>query len=227
MTAHPAPGWPVLTPTCHPDRPPAAMVDLAGVLHRCWQAIRARHPQVPAAVLVVASGSPARGGQAMKWGHFATLRWQHGPARLPEVLVSGEGLARPPHQVLTTLLHEAAHGLAATRGVTDTSRQGRWHNRRFAEHARELGLHPVKDERLGWSPCTLPPGTAQAYRAELDQLAGVAGLYRHAEARPASNRSSNNGLACTCGCGRKIRVSRSGYDAGPILCGICHARFRP
>jgi hypothetical protein len=216
-----------LTPTCQPADRPAAVVDVAAVLHRCWQAIRGRHPQVPAAVVVVASGSPARAGQGMKWGHFATLRWQHGTARLPEVLVSGEGLARTPEQVLTTLLHEAAHGLADARGIADTSRQGRWHNQRFAGLARELGLEPVKDDRLGWSPCTLPAGTAQVYRAELGQLGAVRGTYRHPEYTVTASRSSNNGVACTCDCGRKIRVSVGGYHAGPILCGLCSGRFRP
>jgi hypothetical protein len=56
------------------------------------------------------------------------------------VLVSGEGLQRGPVDVLGTLLHEAAHGLAYARKVSDTSRQGRYHNRRYATLAGELGL---------------------------------------------------------------------------------------
>jgi hypothetical protein len=35
-------------------------------------------------------------------------------------------------------VHEAAHGLANTRGVKDTSRQGRYHNKRFRALAEEL-----------------------------------------------------------------------------------------
>ncbi|WP_238487764.1 tyrosine-type recombinase/integrase [Actinoplanes flavus] len=70
----------------------------------------------------------------MKWGHFASLRWQHGDRQLPEVLVSGEGLKRSPAEILVTLLHEAAHGLADVRGIQDTSRQGRWHNKKFGKN---------------------------------------------------------------------------------------------
>jgi hypothetical protein len=217
-----------VTHTCQATDEQVSIVDLIAALHRCWQAIRTRHPDVPAAIIVVASGSPTRASQAMKWGHFATLRWQHGTTRLPEVLVSGEGLSRTPEQVLTTLLHEAAHSLADTRNIKDTSRQGRWHNQRFATHARELGLEPAKDDKLGWSPCTLPPATADTYRAELDQLTAALGTYRHADiAETATRTSSNNGVACECDCGRKIRVSRTVYETGPILCGTCDGRFLP
>src|SRR4029450_12326513 len=106
--------------------------------------------------------APGGAGQT-KWGHFASMRWQRGSDRLPEVLVSGDGLARTPGEVLTTLLHEAAHSLADARTIQDTSRQGRWHNKRFAALATELGLDPRMDPRLGWSPCTLPPETAETY----------------------------------------------------------------
>jgi hypothetical protein len=42
--------------------------------------------------------------------------------------------------VLDTELHEAAHGLAAARGIQDTSRQGRYRNARYRGLAEELGL---------------------------------------------------------------------------------------
>jgi hypothetical protein len=67
------------------------------------------------------------------------------------VLVSGEGLQRGPVAVLGTLLHEAAHGLACARCIQDTSRQGRYHNRRYATLARELGLDVAHMQPIGWS----------------------------------------------------------------------------
>ena len=63
-------------------------------------------------------------------------------------MISGEGLARTPREVLGTLLHEAAHALAAARGITDTSRQGRYHNKKYAALAAELGLDVAEDSRL-------------------------------------------------------------------------------
>jgi len=213
----------VLTRTCQDDGFTSA--DLVGALERAWRAIRARHPEVPAAVVVVGSGTAA--GRA-KDGHYAAMRWQHGTDRLPEVLVSGEGLKRPVTDVLTTLLHEATHGLADARGIQDTSRQGRWHNKKFAALADELGLDTPKDSRIGWSACTLRPATATTYREVLDHLGTTLSAYRHPElASSASVRSSNNALACVCACPRRIRVTRSVLDLGPITCGICDTDFEP
>ena len=42
--------------------------------------------------------------------------------------------------MLDTELHEAAHGLAAARGIQDTGRQGRYRNARYPGLAEELGL---------------------------------------------------------------------------------------
>src|SRR5690606_33164769 len=125
-----------------------------------------------------------------------------------EVLVSGEGLRRTPTEVLTTLLHEAAHALADRRGIQDTSRQGRWHNRHFATLANELGLTASKDPRYGWSPCSLRPDTAEAYKSILDELAAAMRAYRHPEPTTENTRTNNNnGLVLECDCPRKIRVS--------------------
>jgi hypothetical protein len=200
---------------------------LVAALEQCWTAIRVRHPEVPAAIIVVGSGSPTKASDTLKWGHFASLRWQHGQHRLPEVLVSGEGMSRTPDEIFTTLLHEATHGLADTRNVQDTSRQGRWHNKRFAKLAAELGMDTTKHDKLGYSPCTLQPSTAARYRIVIDGLAGALGAYRHAEVIETKQRASNNnGVTCECDCPRKIRVSQTVYEAGPIVCGVCDIPFR-
>jgi len=212
-----------LTRACQSDA--FTVADLVGALERAWQAIRVRHPEMPAAVLVVASGTAA--GHA-KYGHYAAMRWQHGSDRLPEVLVSGEGLKRPVTEVFTTLVHEAAHGLADARGIKDTSRQGRWHNKQFAKLADELGLDTIKDPRIGWSPCSLRETTAHIYREVLDDLGTALSAYRHPELTGgASARNSNNGQACVCICPRRIRVARSVLDLGPITCAVCGSDFEP
>jgi hypothetical protein len=40
--------------------------------------------------------------------------------------------------VLENLLHMAAHGLAAARGISDTSRRGQYHNKKDRELARSV-----------------------------------------------------------------------------------------
>jgi hypothetical protein len=215
---------PALTRTCQDDTYTTA--PLVGALESAWTAIRTRHPEIPAAVIIVGSGSSGTKAHDLKYGHYATLRWQHGDNQLPEVLVSGEGLRRTPAEVFTTLLHEATHALADRRGIQDTSRQGRWHNRHFAALAAELGLTASRHHKLGWSPCTLQTTTAAAYASVLAELGTAMRAYRHPETITARKRANNNnGLALTCGCSRRIRVSVAVAEAGPILCGLCDALF--
>jgi hypothetical protein len=197
---------------------------LVTAMDRTWAAIQARHPAVPAVVIALGAGSGR--GRGLTLGHFAPGRWQHGEGTLPELFIGGEGLARGGRELLGTLLHEAAHGVAAARGIQDTSRQGRFHNTRYADLARELGLEVAKTGTIGWSATTVPDATAARYRAELRRLDAALVAWRHADGAARGGRaSSNNGLAARCDCGRRIRVSASVLAMGPITCGICGTHF--
>ncbi len=196
---------------------------LVACLERTWQAIQQLHPDVPDAVLVVASGSE---GKRLNLGHFAAHRWQVAGADRHEVLVGGEGLHRGPTDVLGTLLHEAAHGLAQARGVADTSRQGRYHNRRYAALARELGLEVATQPPIGWSATTVREPTASGYAAQLADLATALVLWRRLELRAGTTSKARNLLACTCDCGRRIRAAKTTLAEAPILCGLCEQPFQ-
>ena len=101
-----------MTPAPPVDR--AAASRLVAALEHAWTSIRTHHPDVPQAVVVVASGSDPR-SRRLNLGPFAAGRWQltspDAPTDRAEVLVGGEGLQRGPVDVLGTLLYEAAHGL--------------------------------------------------------------------------------------------------------------------
>jgi hypothetical protein len=218
-----------MTATPSVDR--AAASRLVAALEHAWAAIRTWHPDVPQVVIVVASGSDPR-SRRLHLGHFAAGRWQltspDAPSDRAEVLVSGEGLQRGPVDVLGTLLHEAAHGLAHVRKVSDTSRQGRYHNRRYATLAGELGLDVAHVQPIGWSATSVPEPTAARYAKTLTELGEALVLWRRAEqANAAGPGRSRNALACTCGCGRRIRVARSVLELAPILCGTCAQPFEP
>ena len=197
---------------------------LLACLERTWQAIRQQHPEVPEAVLVVASGAE---GRRLNLGHFAPHRWQVAGADRHEVLVGGEGLQRGPLDVLGTLLHEAAHGLAQARSIQDTSRQGRYHNRRYATLARELGLEVASVKPIGWSHTSVPEPTADRYGAQLEELAAALVLWRRLERRAGAGGKSRNLLACACACRRRIRVARATLAEAPILCALCAQPFQP
>jgi hypothetical protein len=212
-----------VTPTRQPAYTTARLVS---ALEAAWSAIRINYPEVPAVVVVVASGSPKRAAAMLTLGHFAASRWQYGDTRLAEVMVSGEGLSRTAPEVLATLLHEAAHGLAHTRGIKDTSRQGRWHNHHFKAIAEQLGLAIAKDPKIGWSVTAITDATLSHYSDVLVELAGAMSAYRHCEPldTPAAT-TSRNGVALECGCPRKIRVSLTVAAEGPIICGLCDNPF--
>jgi hypothetical protein len=218
-----------MTATPAVDR--AAASRLVAALEHTWTAIRTHHPEVPEVVIVVASGSDPR-SRRLNLGHFAAGRWQltspDQPSDRAEVLVSGEGLQRGPVDVLGTLLHEAAHGLAYARKLSDTSRQGCYHNRRYATLARELGLEVAHVQPIGWSATSVPEPTAGRYAEVLAELAAALVLWRRAEqASPGGPGRSRNALACTCACGRRIRVARSVLELAPILCAVCAQPFQP
>jgi hypothetical protein len=247
---------------------------LLAALEATWAAIRDRHPQVPEAVIVLASGSVGAPRGALKLGHFAAMRWTTAPAAdgpdqtgpqtgaqtgpqagiqdggpgvaLPEVFVGGEGLARGAVDVLGTLLHEATHALAHVRGIQDCSRQGRYHNRRFADLAHELGLLVTQRPGIGWSDTHVPDVTRADYVDALATLNAAITLHRRAEhtVRPFpgdddqptgsptgtdtgadAGPGSCNGTAARCGCGRRIRVTASVLALGPITCGLCGHLF--
>lgn len=197
---------------------------LVAAIEGTWSAIRSRHEDVPEVVVTIGSGSESKG---MKLGHFAAERWVRGEEAMHELFVGGEGLARGGAGVLGTLLHEAAHGAAQTRGIKDTSRQGRYHNAKFKAIAESFGLSIEHDNSIGWSVTTVPDDTAASYRREVDELDATITAYRRAEVASGTGgrKNNNNGAAAICGCGRKIRASLAVLEDGPIICGICGAEF--
>jgi hypothetical protein len=75
---------------------------------------------------------------------------------------------------------------------------------------RELGLDVGHVQPIGWSATSVPEPTATRYGEVLAELAAALVLWRRAElASPAGSGRSRNALACSCACGRRIRVARS------------------
>src|SRR6266545_3894693 len=199
---------------------------VVAALEDAWTAVRAHHADVPQVVIILGAGSEARKG-LFKWGYFAVVCWYVAGANRPEVLVSGEGLRRGARDVLATLMHEAAHGMANTRQIQDTSRQGRWHNRRFATLAEELGLKVTQDQKTGWSQTHLTEQLADRYADQLTGLSSALLLWRHAELQLGTATTSRNLLACSCECGRKLRVAKTTLEQAPIICSACDEPFTP
>jgi hypothetical protein len=101
-------------------------------------------------------------------------------------------------------------------------------NRRYATLARELGLDVAHQQPIGWSATSVPEPTATRYVEVLAELGAALVLWRRVEqAAPTGPGRSRNPLACSCPCGRRIRVARSVLELAPILCAGCTQPFEP
>lgn len=144
-------------------------------MEQAYADVRANHPDLPADIVFVMGQGATRSG--IKYGHFATGRWTAKDAvrsgEVPEVLISAECLAMGAEQVMQTIVHEAVHALAHARGVKETSRQNRYHNRKFVDLAEELGMfypHDGPDATIGWSAVELTEETKAKYSERISLL---------------------------------------------------------
>jgi hypothetical protein len=218
---------------------------LIAALEHAWSQIRARHPDVPPVVVITGTGRTGRGHATL--GHFCAERWHTDDAeRVSELFIAGEllagnGVHTGGRVTLKTLLHEAAHGVATTRGIKDCSRQNRYHNRAFARLAAELGLaapespHPV----LGYSVATLEDATAAAWAeviaaidaARLPHLGEMFTATAVTTGEPGAVAQSRAGtrfqVACQCPQPRTLSITPRQYETAPLICGACEQTFEP
>ena len=228
-----------------PGEPPADEPTASALVAACeeaWKAIQDHHPEVPDAVVVLGSG--VERGRLVKLGHWWNARWLADGQVRGEVLLAGEALHLPPAAVFEVLLHEAAHGLSAARGVKDTSRGGRYHNGRFRDAAEEVGLVVEPMAPYGLARTTLSPLSEDRYAGAIARLGDAMRIARQLEGRAVGQsegqgegqevdessagaertRSRTSALA-QCPCGRKLRMAPTVLAAGPVLCGLCEAEF--
>jgi hypothetical protein len=257
--------------------PAATGSSLIAALEHTWATIRQQRPELPEVVFITGTGLRHANTVSVdaKWGHFGAERWVQGrpqpttppateagqdaglhvpPDRKPELFVAGESFAEGATHTLTTILHEAVHALASVRGVKDTSRQGKYHNRRFVGLAAELDLewpaeakaHPVS----GFSEVQLSEVAQIFYADTIAELDTAIGLHLDTfrrlrlgggQATPGTTSEGDGGdgeegggksfnrskLVCDCYPERSIRVSPKQAERGPILCGVCGGEFQP
>lgn len=197
-------------------------------LESAWKAIQAEHPDTPNARLVIGSGN--KGGSYKYHGYYGPERWHVEEDKLPEVMIAGGRFSDGARLTFETLLHEAVHGIAATRGIQDTSRQGRWHNAKFKALAEEVGLVVEKDKAIGHRTTEITDETAVVYAKVIHDLeVAIAGAYRVRErggTKAASERPGSKTLRCSCD--RKIRMTDDDeHEMQEVHCNICGTPFLP
>ncbi|MEU9061740.1 hypothetical protein AB0D13_23475 [Streptomyces sp. NPDC048430] len=152
-----------------------------------------------------------------------------------ELQVSSGTLGLGGRPMMEGLLHHAAHGLALTRGVSDTSSAGRWHNKRYGRLAREVGLTPPPraTKVFGLAHCPLADAEAEAWSDMIAALDAAAAVQLEATVESAvPPRTSRAGyrfpIICECApVPRRQHVTPFFFRQGPLLCGLCLAKFRP
>jgi len=144
---------------------------IIGLLEDVYEGLRMDTPDLPPVFFKLDHGRTLR---AQVWGHFAPNAWTADGEPRHEIMIASECLAAGADQVLQTVVHEAVHALAEARGIRETSRQGRYHNKRFVTLAEELGMtydapknrnaagKLVPDERIGYSAVVLTQETMVA-----------------------------------------------------------------
>lgn len=221
-------------------------------LESTWAAFQKHHPDLPDVVMVTGTGTQGRNRKRPKLGHHTADLWLDAAAggSRAELFVSGEAIAAGGQMVVETALHEAAHALAAARGIRDTSCAGRWHNRKFAELAKELGLEPPKraEKVIGFSECLITAATVSRYASVIRKL-DAAALARieapgKGEDEGQEQEQDEDGkkegprggkgragkrlaVACACEKPRRMQVTPKLLEGGPILCGTCREPFQP
>ena len=234
---------------------------IISAIEAAYEALQAEHPDLPDVVFVTGSGY--MGGTSAKWGHYGRDRWvrrQDGSVvteagRLPEVFLSGEAFAAGAEQTLQTLTHEAVHALAVVRDVKDTSRDGRYHNKRFVALAEELGLEWPEGRKphgtIGFSAVVLTEETKERYSDVMEDLSKAIAAHLDTFERmglttgsgegstegedgetpnlpkPEPKKKSRSNLKATCGCEepRIIRASAAVLEEGFIVCKLCGEEF--
>lgn len=161
-----------------PDLPVASVAEIAAgitaALVTGWNAIRARHSDVPEAVISMATGGRA---SSVELAHFAPRRWRlrEGDVEHHEVFVTAESLADGALKVFGYLLHEATHAANEHGGVDDCS-ASQYHNKHFRLKAEELGLVQRPDvdakwkKKYGFAGTELGEEAATAYSDEIAAL---------------------------------------------------------
>ncbi|ADJ43928.1 hypothetical protein AMES_2105 [Amycolatopsis mediterranei S699] len=193
------------------------------------------------------------------YGWFEPDAWRHGEQAVSELFVNADFADHakwisPAENVLVTLLHEACHVYADANKIKDTSRDGRYHNRRFGELALCIGLQIERDRQTGVRTPQLSARGAADYRDLIEHLESGLVVVRRprtlADADAESSKSApeasadGSGLAAgpaapapraryvfaSCGCrmGRRpvtLRVAQGSWRPGVIRCTACGQPF--
>lgn len=213
-------------------------VSLSGItktLEYAWSAVQKVHPEVRDAVLVVYMHP-----KGDRRGHWAPESWTvtaeelagdgetvRTEDRIDEVHLSSHVLSQGGRSIMETVVHEAVHSAARSRGIKDVSRQGRWHNKKFAIMADEFGLQVQRDKKVGHRTPDLTEEAVAIYQEAIMWLNDETGsLFQTMNLAAAKPKNAANTVKLVCPvCKRYFRIGRKQLEYGAINCDPCGVEF--
>ncbi len=163
-------------------------------------------------------------------GHFTIGKvWKAEEGRYNEINISAEHLDRPIENIMATLCHETVHFYCQVKGIADTSKGGRYHNKNFKREAELRGLSISYARYIGYS-VTEP--TKEFIQVLIDNaiekpidinrvgvisqgasIGGVGGVDGNAGVdgtvvKPIKKKTSTRKYICSGGCGNTFRATK-------------------
>jgi hypothetical protein len=199
-------------------------------VNELWREIQHNHPGTPNVNIVLQADAKAH-------GHFAPNSWRGGDTT-HELMLSTMSFGEFSNtgavvKTVSTLLHEAAHAFAHAAGIQDTSRGGRWHNKRFAALATEFGCEVATNPQIGHVTAGITAQAYATYRPQIEKLQSVITAYRAGResffggmfggsfpTKPRKPYGSQT-VTVSCLCGIDYRIPRALFESTTIQCDDC------
>jgi len=137
-----------------------------------------------------------------------------------EINMCAEHLSRPFAETCGTLIHEMVHLKNLQDKIQDTSRSGKYHNKRFKETAEKYGLTVEKGSKYGWHITKLTDEAAEWLKKEFPDESGFT-LRRDKRIKISASGKTSSSRKYECPCGTIIRATKEVN----VVCGDCNNPF--
>lgn len=135
-----------------------------------------------------------------------------------EIAMSAEFMNRDWIEVMQTLHHEMIHLYCHIKGIKDTSRNGRYHNKNFKAECEAHGFEfkiQEPDKRIGWSQAEL---TEESQKIIAEEFGINPDAFKLARAITTKEKKVRNRSKYECLCCEYSLRGKSGLN---IVCGDC------
>lgn len=107
--------------------------------------------KLPKPIITLQRDTEKAKGWYTKWKAWKLTDWTEDDERgFYEINICPDYTNRPCMEVLETLVHEMVHMFCNENDISDTSKKGTYHNKRFKEQAEKHGLTTFESEKHGY-----------------------------------------------------------------------------